>query len=337
VQVRADVGGVILVSNADVESSSPDTNTANNHATVATAVTGAGTRRLWAANAGTNAALSVLDPDTNTSIGTINLEAPAYDIAFSPDGVRAYAVAFSADNLAVIDTATAAVVGNIPVTAPVRAEVSADGTRLYVAHGSNSLSVFNTQTLALVTTTAVGNAPAGIAIAPSGKRVYVANRNSDSVSVIDTASNSVVATVNVGSFPVEVTLSPNGKRLYVANFFDNTVSVVDTSTNAVVNTIDVGSGPQGLGVTPDGARLYVANFNDDTVSVVDAATDAVIATPVLSGSPNGVVASPDGNFVYVTAYNASVVRVIDTNTNTVVTSMNAGSFTIAVDYVRIKP
>jgi uncharacterized repeat protein (TIGR01451 family) len=337
VQVRAEVGGVTLVSNADVESSSPDTNAANNHATLTTGVTGTGTRRVWAANAGTASAITVINPDTNTLVGTITLQAPALDIAFSPDGTRAYAVNLNANNIAVIDTATSGVVGNITVNTPVRVKVGADGTRLYVTTGSNSVSVFDTQTLALVTDVAVGDSPDGLAVAPNGKRVYVANRNSDSVSVLDTGSNTVIATVNVGSFPVEVALSPNGKRLYVANFFDSSVSVIDTAINTVVTTVDVGLGPQGIALTPDGARAYVSNFDNDTVSVIDTGTNTVTATIVVAGSPNGVVASPDGNFVYVTAYNASNVRVIDTSSNTVVTSIGSGSFPIAVDYARIKP
>jgi uncharacterized repeat protein (TIGR01451 family) len=295
VQVRPDVGGVTLVSNADAVSTTPDTNAANNAITRTTVVIGAGTRRVWAANAGTNTAISIINPDTNTSIGAISLAAPAYDIAFSPDGLRAYAVNFTTDSVAVIDTGTNGVIGNIIVAGPVRAEVGPDSTRLYVTTTDNSVVVIDTGTLGIVTTIPVGSSPNGLAVAPNGARVYVANRNADSVSVIDTSSNTVVATVNVGSFPVEAVLSPNGKRLYVTNFFDNTVSVVDTAFNTIAATIDVGSGPQGIAVTPDGGKVYVANFNDDTVSVIDAASNGLIATPVVSGSPNGVVASPDGS------------------------------------------
>jgi YVTN family beta-propeller protein len=337
VQVRPDVGGVTLVSNADVVLDTPDTNAANNTMTRMTAVTGAGSRRVWAANAGTNTAISIINPDTNASAGSITLNAPAYDIAFSPDGLRAYAVNFTTDNIAVIDTSTNGVIGNIVVAGPVRVEVGPDSDRLYVTTANDSVVVIDAGTLGIATTIPVGSSPNGLAVSPNGTRVYVANRNANSVSVIDTSSNTVVATVNVGSFPVEVALSPNGKRLYVTNFFDNTISVVDTAVNTVVATIDVGSGPQGIAVTPDGGKVYVANFNEDDVSVIDAASNSVVATPIVSGSPNGVVASPDGNFVYVTAYNGSALRVIDTSTNTVVTSLGTGSLAIAVDYARIKP
>lgn len=341
VQVLAAVGGVTLVSNADVVSDTPDPNAANNTTTRTTAVTGAGTRQVWTANAGTSTAISIINPDTNSSIGTLTLSAPAYGIAFAPNGARAYAVNFTTNNIAAVDTSASGppigVVGNVAVASPVQAEVGPDSDRLYVTTANDSVVVIDTATLGILATIPVGSSPDGLAVSPDGTQVYVANRNSNSVSVINTTSNTVVGTVNVGTFPVEVALSPNGKRLYVTNFFDDTVSVVDTSVNTVVATIDVGSGPQGLAVTPDGGKVYVANFNDDTVSVIDAASNGVVATPVVSGSPNGVVASPDGNFVYVTAYNGSAVRVIDITTNTVVTSIGTGSLTIAVDYARIKP
>jgi uncharacterized repeat protein (TIGR01451 family) len=336
VQVRADVGGVRLVSNAYVDSTTPDLNPDNDSVTLTTGVTGDGTRRVWAANAGSEAAISIINPDTNTAVGTINLFAPAYDIAFSPDGLRAYAVNATANSVAVIETSTNRVVANLEVASPVRVKVSPDNARLYVTGSESTVVVFDAQTLARITSIQVGSSPAGLALAPGGKLAYVANRNADSVSVIDTSSNTVVATVTVGAFPVAVALSPNGRQLYVANSLDNSISIVDTAINVVVSTLDVGSGPQGIAITPDGAKAYVSNVHDDTVSVIDIRSNEVVATPIVIGGPSGIVASPDGNAVYVTAYNGSAVRVIDTTTNTVVASQETGSLTIAVDYLRLR-
>ena len=254
VQVRADVGGVTLVSNADVESSSPDTNTANNHATLTTGVTGAGTRRVWAANAGTASAITVINPDTNTLVGTITLHAPALDIAFSPDGTRAYAVNLNANNIAVIDTATSGVVGNITVndSGPRQGR---RGRYAAVCHDrlEQRLGVRHADARARHRRRGGRFARRPRRRAERQARLRREPEFGFGVGASIPRSNTVVATVNVGSFPVEVALSPNGKRLYVANFFDNSVSVVDTATNTVVTTIDVGSGPQGIAITPDGA------------------------------------------------------------------------------------
>jgi YVTN family beta-propeller protein len=70
----------------------------------------------------------------------------------------------------------------------------------YVANeSSNTVSVIDTATNAVVATVTVGGLPLGVAVTPDGKHAYVANRANGTVSVIDTASNTVVATVTVGN------------------------------------------------------------------------------------------------------------------------------------------
>ncbi len=339
IRVRPEVGGVTLISVAEVVSSSGETAPGDNAATVSTVVTGAGSRRVWVANAGTTDAISFIDPDTQLLVGTLTLADVAQDVAFSPDGQFAYVAHYLSDSVSVISTATAGVVAILPVTRPLNLAVTPDGSRIYVV-ASDSVSVFDAVTHASVATIAMGgSSPLGLAISPDARRVYVACRSSESIAVIDSATNTVVATIPVGSdtYPVDVAVSPGGKRLYVANYFGGTVSVIDTKTNGIVSNIPVGLGPEGVAVSPDGRRVYVANFNDGTVSVIDAATNVVIASPPVGGGPNGIVVSPDGAWVYVTAYNASAVHILSTATNTVVGTVGTGSLPIAVDYVRLRP
>ena len=68
--------------------------------------------------------------------------------------------------------------------------------------------------------------PVGIAVAPDGKRVYVANGAAHEVVVIDPEANRVVARIEVGRRPWGVALSPDGRRLYAANGLTNDVSVI---------------------------------------------------------------------------------------------------------------
>src|SRR6516165_8918255 len=63
---------------------------------------------------------------------------------------------------------------------------------------SNNVTVINTITNKVVTTIEVGLAPSGVAVAPDGTKVYVANETvNGTVSVIDTATNAVSATIAV--------------------------------------------------------------------------------------------------------------------------------------------
>jgi YVTN family beta-propeller protein len=58
----------------------------------------------------------------------------------------------------------------------------------------------------------VGGWPTPIAVSPDGKRVYVANRETDTVSVIDTATDRVVALFRAGVAQSELLVSPDITR-----------------------------------------------------------------------------------------------------------------------------
>jgi YVTN family beta-propeller protein len=78
------------------------------------------------------------------------------------------------------------------------------------------VTVIDTASQTVTDTISVGDHPVGLAINPSGTRVYVTNVGG-TVSVVDTATNSVTATINVGSEPTGVKVTADGSRLLVAN------------------------------------------------------------------------------------------------------------------------
>jgi YVTN family beta-propeller protein len=135
-----------------------------------------------------------------------------------------------------------------------------------------TVSVIDMASNTAVAMVPVGSLPFGVAVAPDGKHVYVANFNDGTVSVIDTASNTVVATVPGGAGLRGVAITPDGTRAYVANVFSNNVSVIATASNTVVATVAVGDEPEGVAVTPDGTRAYVTNFGSNNVSVIATAS-----------------------------------------------------------------
>ncbi|RQS71539.1 YncE family protein [Burkholderia sp. Bp8963] len=150
---------------------------------------------------------------------------------------------------------------------------------------SNTVSVIDRTTHAVVTTIAVGSVPVDLAVTPDRTQVYVANSGTNTVSIIATSSNTVVATVVVGSGPVSTAFTPDGRHAYVANSRANSVSVIDTATQKVVATVSVGVVPNKVVSTPDGASVYVTNAGDHTVSVIATATNAVSSTVPVGGNP----------------------------------------------------
>lgn len=60
--------------------------------------------------------------------------------------------------------------------------------------------------------------PAGSALSPDGKFLYVACNGDNSLAVIDTAQQKVVKQIPVGYFPYAVAVSADGKSIYVSNW-----------------------------------------------------------------------------------------------------------------------
>jgi YVTN family beta-propeller protein len=191
--------------------------------------------------------------------------------------------------------------------------------------GSGTVSVIDTTTNKVTTTIPVGDlgGEVGVAVAPGGRRVYVANdADPGALLVIDTVKNTVIASIPIGSYPLGVAVAPDGRTAYVVNpgpapDYAGIVSVIDTAINKVITTIAVGSYPFGVAVAPDGGKLYVVNALSETVSVINTATNSVIATIAVGSFPSGVAVTPDGRKVFVTNIESDSVSVISTATNSV--------------------
>ena len=194
--------------------------------------------------------------------------------------------------------------------------------------GSNTVSVINIATNAVVATVPVGTFPAGVAVNPAGAFVYVTNRDSNNVSVIDVHTNTVAATVPVGTQPIGVAVNVAGTFVFVANSGSNNVSVIDTTSATVVATVPVGITPVGIAVNPAGTFAYVTNFAGNVVSVIDTGTRTVVATVPVGTTPHGVAVNPAGTFAYVTNANSASVSVIDTATNAVVATVPIAPFPV---------
>ena len=212
---------------------------------------------------------------------------------------------------------------------------SAEAAPFAYVSNSNSVSVIDTATHppSVVATIPVGSSSGGVAVAPDGKHVYVANFEGSLVWVIDAATNMVVAIVPVGNAPLGVAVNPDGKHAYVTN--SGGVSVIDTATNMVAATVSLGA--TGVAVAPDGKHAYTGfdsvqticfmfceTFTTSSVAVVDTATNMVAAT--VNGMtyrgvvsiPINVAVTPDGKHVYAANLFSNSVSVIDTGSNAVV-------------------
>ena len=235
--------------------------------------------------------LQVVDEegDLHQTIEYKSPEALYAGVAWSPDDRRVYASAGGNNKIRVYDVAG----GTLTEGAPIAIPASAAMANPY---------------------------PAGLAVAPEGKHLFVADQLGDAMSAVDLASGAVT-TVEVGHNPYAVALSPDGGTAYVSNQGGQTVSVLDVrgATPVVVRTVAVGTHPNRMVVDPSNGTLYVANGDSDSVSVVRAGASAPSRTIDLApyegapvgSNPDGLALSKDGRTLYVANSGNNDLAVVD--------------------------
>jgi len=201
---------------------------------------------------------------SNNTLGVVNLASKKLEaqipVGVAPYGVvlvggRAFVSNWGGRHPATGDDFTAESSGTDTVIDP-RTGVASTGT----------VSVVDLAKGVVIKEVEVGLHPSGMALAPDGKTLYVANANSDSVSAIDVEKAEVTATIStkpmadlpVGSAPNALTVSTDGKKLYVANGGNNAIAVIDIATEKLEGLIPTGYYPSAVALSGQG--LLVANL-----------------------------------------------------------------------------
>lgn len=99
-----------------------------------------------------------------------------------------------------------------------------------------------------------------LAVAPDGRRLYVANRTSGTVVAADTERLAIVAQARTAAIPggmAAAQLSPDGRLLYLAG--GTSVVVLDSAGLGTERTLTVDAPALGLGVSADGGALHVGH------------------------------------------------------------------------------
>jgi YVTN family beta-propeller protein len=129
----------------------------------------------------------------------------------------------------------------------------------YVADPAlNSAAVKPTLPTQMSAATTAITFPAGSALSPDGKYLYVACNGDNSVAVIDTAAMKVVKQLPAGYFPYTVAVSKTGAKVAVSNWGVTEYKFINPTYNASGALAALGTTP---GNEPDG--YYVAPTNTD--------------------------------------------------------------------------
>lgn len=242
-------------------------------------------------------AVSVIDTNTRTVIGTYSLAYSITALAVSPDGKRVYAgrTGDGHADVAVIDI-TAERVGTIDIAALPGAGIDAvavdpSGKRLYVAttdaHGS-ALVIVDAETARVASVVRLGSPIRDIAFSDGTAFVLTSDRSRGGViAVVDLSSNTVTGTVDLGiGTPISMVLSADHGLLYVVDY--DRVAVVCTATRRVVETLAIDTRPSSVAVDTDGRRLLVADYTGDITTFAVHASAPLLYSQFMATDPIAV-------------------------------------------------
>ncbi len=252
--------------------------------------------KVYVANE-TSGTISVYESATLAPLTVIPACDKPHHTAVSPDGRRFYAACLATNRVAVVDTATDALVGPLTSGAPgARTHQpwpTNDGERLWVANfETNDITEIDLQTGAILRALPLGARPVEVVVSPDATTAYVSIPEESKLMVFDLETSRLVAEPAVLP-PENLMLSRDGRTILASYSYPRNptaASIVDTETLTAVEVTLPGVGASHTELTPDAKFGFVSLLGAGTpetpngIAVLDIEAAAVLAVYQLPGS-----------------------------------------------------
>jgi DNA-binding beta-propeller fold protein YncE len=163
--------------------------------------------------------------------------------------------------------------------------------------------------------------PAGLAIAPSGRTLYVAGTWGHAVCLlpIDRPADRVTIPLGKDSYPYGCLVDAKGGFLYVSLWSQASIAVIDLAEAKVVRTLATEPHPTEMIFGPGEKHLFVACANSTRVSVIDVASGKGLETINCAlypnvppgNTPNSLSLTPDGQLLFVANADANNLAIFN--------------------------
>ncbi|MGB6677892.1 MAG: YncE family protein [Terriglobales bacterium] len=188
-----------------------------------------------------------------------------------------------ATHVIVVDADSGKPVGDIPDTPGVHGiALAPELGRGFVSNGrEGTVTIFDIQTLKLITKVKVGDNPDAILYDPATKRVFTFNGKSHDSTALDAAKGTVLGTIKLEGKP-EFAASDGKGEIFVNIEDKSQLDAIDPAKLEVKSRWPLApcEEPSGLSIDREHRRLF-AGCDNKMMAVVDADSGKVLATPAI--------------------------------------------------------
>jgi YVTN family beta-propeller protein len=230
--------------------------------------------------------------------------------------------------LAVVDRATGAVKGRVPVgQGPHELVVSGDGRWAFASNygtgatPGHTISMIDVAALKELRRIDVAplSRPHGLWFA-GGKLYFTAEANKK-IARYDPAADTIDWQFETGQSTTHmIVLTADGRTIVTSNIGSDSLSIVEQGAGGAwtQTVVPVGRGPEGIDLSPDGKTAWSAHSRDGGVSIVDLVAKRVVATLAIGTKrSNRIKLTPDGRLALVSDVDSGDLVVVDVATRQV--------------------
>jgi hypothetical protein len=241
--------------------------------------------------AGDADSIAVYDPQTQQQVAAVDVGSPMTSLAFNPNENLIYAANPAGSAIQVIDPATSAVLGSIPVDHPRSLRFNASNNTLYALgdeNGEGSLYSIDGSTDAITGVITAGGTDS-ITLDPGSHNIYLTQTSNARIAIMDDQTFEITGSIAIDGNPGASAVNPNTQLLFVnvADVLDGAsqMEVIAPSDGSVVDRIPLPNGVYAEDVTTDVQNnLVYAALSDGSALVIDGATNEPLGTAQTKGT-----------------------------------------------------
>jgi YVTN family beta-propeller protein len=283
--------------------------------------------------------IDVIDPATQSIVGTIAGIPVNHGVASAPDGSRLYVSSEAKETLEVVDGKTFAILAEVPLSArPNNIFIGKDGRYVYVGimGGEGGIDVIDTERLEKVRHIDTHSRVHNVYVTPDGKYLVAGMFGGErNLGVFDIATEQLAWALYEkrnesdveGVRPIAFETNADGsvKRMFVQISEFHGFTVVDFAERREVARITLpeipleqraeppfnGAPSHGIGVAPDGKTLWVCSRWNGHVYAYSLPDLAYLGGVAVGSHPDWLTFTPDSRFVYIANGGSNSVSIVD--------------------------